>query len=89
MHKQIRIINASLSGQSSQEPGCYSAFTLGPLLSASTAGTPGASWRPPSIPAPGSKRQAGDEGMLWAHMVAHGLSGSRLGAGRNKTILLL
>lgn len=48
MHKQIRIINASLSGQGSWEPGGYAAFALGPSLPAPTPGTPGASpaqWR--------------------------------------------
>lgn len=43
MHKQIRIINASRSGQGSWEPGCYAAFALSPSLSASTMGTLGAS----------------------------------------------
>lgn len=39
MHKEIRIINASLSDQGRREPGSYAAFALGPSLSASTAGT--------------------------------------------------
>ena len=46
MHKQIRIINGSLSGQGSWEPGSYAAFALVPSLSASTTGTPRASLLP-------------------------------------------
>lgn len=40
MQKRVRIINVSLWGRGSWEPGCYAAFALGPLLSASTVGTP-------------------------------------------------
>lgn len=74
MQKRIRIINASLWGRGSWEPGCYAAFALGPLLSASTLGTP---WSIPGTPGasllPGQRGWGGCSGHAgWWHMGSEG-----------------